>query len=55
LAPRGNHGGHSGEQIGLARLSHDLLLGTYLGSEESKELGAAFAEKRKPDPSTFGH
>jgi naphthoate synthase len=45
------HGGVSG----LARLSHDLLLRPYLETAESKELGAAFAERRKPDPDTFGH
>ncbi len=45
------HGGVSG----LARLAHDLLLGGYLSSEESKELGAAFAERRTPDPGRFGH
>jgi naphthoate synthase len=44
------HGGVSG----LARMAHDLLLRAYLDSEESKELSKAFAEKRKPDPSTFG-
>lgn len=45
------HGGVGG----LARLSHDLLLRAYLDSDESKELGAAFGEKRKPDPDKFGH
>jgi naphthoate synthase len=45
------HGGVSG----LARLAHDLLLRQYLGSEESKELGAAFAARRSPDPDRFGH
>ena len=44
------HGGVSG----LARMAHDLLLGGYLGSEESKELGAAFSERRTPDPDRFG-
>jgi naphthoate synthase len=44
------HGGVSG----LARMAHDLLLRSYLDSEESKELSKAFAEKRKPDPSKFG-
>ena len=44
------HGGVSG----LARMAHDLLLRAYLESEESHELGAAFAERRKPDPSKFG-
>jgi naphthoate synthase len=45
------HGGVSG----LARMAHDLLLRQYLESEESKELGAAFAGRRKPDPDRFGH
>ncbi|HWP46234.1 MAG TPA: enoyl-CoA hydratase-related protein [Candidatus Limnocylindrales bacterium] len=45
------HGGVSG----LARLSHDLLLRLYLDTAESKELGASFQEKRKPDPEKFGH
>ena len=44
------HGGVSG----LARLSHDLLLRSYLESDESQELSASFAERRKPDPSKFG-
>jgi naphthoate synthase len=45
------HGGVGG----LARMAHDLLLRAYLDSEESKELGKAFGERRKPDPETFGH
>jgi naphthoate synthase len=45
------HGGVSG----LSRMAHDLLLRSYLESGESKELSRAFAEKRKPDPSRFGH
>lgn len=45
------HGGVSG----LARMAHDLLLRQYLDSEEAKELSAAFAEKRTPDPDKFGH
>lgn len=44
------HGGVSG----LARVAHDLLLRSYLESEESHELSAAFSERRKPDPSKFG-
>jgi naphthoate synthase len=39
---------------GLSRLSHDLLLRTYLDSEEAVELARAFAEKRTPDTSKFG-
>lgn len=45
------HGGVSG----LSRMAHDLLLRAYLTSEESAELAAAFAERRKPDPDRFGH
>jgi naphthoate synthase len=45
------HGGVSG----LARMAHDLLLRQYLDSEESKELGAAFAERRTPERDKFGH
>ncbi len=40
---------------GLARLTHDLMLPPYYASQEAKELGAAFNERRKPDTSTFGH
>jgi naphthoate synthase len=45
------HGGVGG----LARLSHDLMIPPYYASEEAHELGDAFAERRKPDPSKFGH
>ncbi len=45
------HGGVSG----LARVAHDLLLRTYLDTDESHELSAAFRGKRKPDPDKFGH
>jgi naphthoate synthase len=45
------HGGVSG----LSRMAHDLLLRAYLETDESKELSKAFAGKRKPDPSKFGH
>lgn len=44
------HGGVTG----LSRLAHDLLLRTYLNTEESHELGASFAQRRKPDSSKFG-
>jgi naphthoate synthase len=44
------HGGVGG----LARMAHDLLLRTYLDTEESQELGEAFRAKRKPDPDKFG-
>jgi naphthoate synthase len=45
------HGGVSG----LSRVTHDLLLSQYLGSEEAKELNVSFNERRKPDASKFGH
>ena len=45
------HGGAGG----LSRMAHDLLLRGYLETEESHELGQAFAERRKPDPEKFGH
>jgi naphthoate synthase len=45
------HGGVGG----LARLAHDLLLRSYLDSDESHELGDAFAHRRTPDPDKFGH
>ena len=44
------HGGVSG----LARMAHDLLLRGYLETEESHELGAAFSNRRSPDPAKFG-
>lgn len=44
------HGGVSG----LSRMAHDLLLRGYLGSEESRELSASFAERRRPDAGKFG-
>lgn len=40
---------------GLARLSHDLLLPQYYASEEAHELADAFANRRQPDTSKFGH
>jgi naphthoate synthase len=40
---------------GLSRVSHDLLLSAYLRTEECKELADAFAGKRKPDTTKFGH
>ena len=45
------HGGVSG----LARMAHDLLLRGYLDTEEHDELAKAFAERRPPDTSKFGH
>lgn len=48
-------GARHGGVGGLGRLAHDLLLRLYLDTGESKELGAAFAARRKPDPEKFGH
>lgn len=45
------HGGVSG----LSRMAHDLLLRSYLDSDEHEELAESFAQKRKPDTSKFGH
>lgn len=45
------HGGVSG----LSRMAHDLLLRGYLETDESHELSASFAERRKPSPDKFGH
>ena len=45
------HGGVAG----LSRMAHDLLLRPYLETDESQELSASFAERRKPDSDTFGH
>jgi naphthoate synthase len=44
------HGGVAG----LSRVTHDLLLSQYLGTDESHELKASFDERRKPDAATFG-
>ncbi len=45
------HGGVSG----LSRMAHDLLLRGYLDTKEHDEVAASFGERRKPDPSAFGH
>ncbi|MBN9050639.1 MAG: enoyl-CoA hydratase/isomerase family protein [Rhizobiales bacterium] len=44
------HGGVSG----LARMAHDLLLRSYMESDESHELSEAFGAKRKANPAKFG-
>lgn len=44
------HGGVSG----LSRMAHDLLLRGYLETDESHELSASFAERRKPSADKFG-
>ncbi len=45
------HGGVGG----LSRMAHDMLLRGYLPTKESKELSAAFGERRSPNADTFGH
>lgn len=45
------HGGVSG----LSRVTHDLLLRAYIGSEEQEEVAQAFAARRTPDADRFGH
>jgi naphthoate synthase len=47
-------GARHGGVGGLARMAHDLLLRSYLESEESHELSSAFSERRRPDPAKFG-
>jgi naphthoate synthase len=54
-AIKGAFNARHGGVAGLSRVTHDLLLRPYLGSDEAKELSASFGEKRKPDTSTFGH
>jgi naphthoate synthase len=38
---------------GFSRVAHDLLLRDYLQTEEAAELGAAFKDKKSPDPACF--
>lgn len=45
------HGGVGG----LSRMAHDLLLRGYLNTDEHAELADAFAARRKPNGSKFGH
>ena len=47
-------GARHGGALGLSRLTHDLMLPPYYKSAESKELGAAFEERRSVDPAKFG-
>lgn len=54
-AIKGAFGARHGGVSGLSRVTHDLLLRGYLDTKEHHELAAAFAERRKPDASTFGH
>src|SRR5690606_9896896 len=52
---KGAFNARRGGVSGLSRVTHDLLLSQYLGSDEAEELKASFAEKRKPDAAKFGH
>ena len=54
-AVKGAFNARHGGVAGLSRMAHDLLLRAYLETEESHELSAAFAGKRRPDPDKFGH
>ena len=54
-AVKGAFNARHGGVAGLSRLAHDLLLRSYLETEESHELAAAFAARRPPDPNKFGH
>lgn len=51
---KGAFNARHGGVAGLSRVTHDLLLGQYLGTEEAKELNASFNDRRKPDASKFG-
>jgi naphthoate synthase len=54
-AIKGAFNARHGGVAGLSRVTHDLLLRPYLRTDEAHELAASFAERRKPDPTTFGH
>lgn len=53
-AIKGAFNARHGGVVGLSRVSHDLLLAQYIGTDEAEELKTSFAEKRKPDASKFG-
>ncbi|HEY5761083.1 MAG TPA: enoyl-CoA hydratase-related protein [Steroidobacter sp.] len=53
-AIKGAFGARHGGVGGLSRVTHDLLLRSYMDSDESHELKEAFAAKRAPDYSKFG-
>lgn len=54
-AIKGAFNARHGGVAGLSRVTHDLLLRGYLQTEEHDELTKAFAERRSPDASRFGH
>jgi len=54
-AIKGAFNARHGGVAGLSRITHDMMVTPYLGTEEHKELSASFNERRKPDSSKFGH
>jgi len=54
-AIKGAFNARHGGVAGLSRVTHDLLLRGYLETEEHDELAKAFAARRSPDVSSFGH
>lgn len=54
-AVKGAFGARHNGVSGLSRMAHDMLLRSYLKTDESKELSTSFSERRKPDTSKFGH
>jgi naphthoate synthase len=54
-AIKGAFNARHGGVAGLSRVTHDLLLRGYIGSEEQDELAQSFAERRSPDADRFGH
>jgi naphthoate synthase len=54
-AIKGAFNARHGGVAGLSRVTHDMLLRPYLRTDEAHELAASFAERRKPDPTAFGH
>ncbi len=53
-AIKGAFNARHGGVAGLSRVTHDLLLRGYLGTDEAKELSESFNERRPPDASKFG-
>ena len=52
---KGAFNARHGGVAGLSRVTHDLLLSQYLGTDEARELSESFNQRRAPDPSKFGH
>jgi len=51
---KGAFNARHGGVAGLSRVTHDLLLRSYLNTAESKELNVSFNDRRQPDHSMFG-